>query len=626
MKSLAIVYDQLDGVDLSFLRGNDIEVLALSAPAMFFLENEDIDFRTPDEFFLVKDYRSEIDKLMPEVVKIFSEYDQSLARTLKFPHAFSGTLPYFLVLFSDILFMEGLIRAIQRIAPPRIVFFGKALPEVKDWSCLEYADLKGANPVGGLSMALTSGIYKKASLLKKGLDGEFVECRGRGDENKLSVRRLAVVATSVWYQIKQRIGYPTVLRRWLLERIVRVVRPNFFPSPLSVSLLVQQGYDLRVLWQFCHFQKLKYRSIFHLRKQAAQLRPTVISNEESLLILHSQIKRHFPIFGNLIIGLISSYQREVVGRVPIMLEKFRGLIKKVQPDRLLLSIGTRDVFDVLFCFEGRRLGLPLIFFQHGGVATYFKSEHWSQFVERPSFFCTKLVVSSEAQREFFLRQEKNSNTEIIALGSLREPIERKSKSIITTRQKKALYLTSPFASYNFRFSTDDSDLNKMEINKSIFSAASETDLCFDVKLHPVEEKEYEPYFNQLKNIYDTGNTKILVGGPAEAIVGRYDLIVIDYLPSYMVSLILGMKLPIICWIGPSVVVTDFFLDSLKKRCYLIEKKSELVEKFQEFQAGALPSKYTDESSYFFGGVNGKESGYRMSTWLDNTTSEFHGKV
>ncbi|MDC3279245.1 hypothetical protein OAV24_00045 [Gammaproteobacteria bacterium] len=626
MKSLAIVYDQLDGVQLSLLRGNDIEVLALSAPAMLFLKNKGIDFRTPEEFYPVKDYRSEIDKLIPEVVKIFSEYDQSLARTLKFPHAFSGTLPYFLVLFSDVLFMEGLIRAIKRSAPPRIVFFGKALPEVKDWSCLEYADLKGSNPVGGLSMALTSGIYKKASLLKKGLDGEFVECGGRGDENKLSVRQLAVIATSVWYQIKQRIGYPTVIRRWILERIVRVVRPNFFPSPLSVSLLVQQGYDLRVLWQFCHLQKLKYRSIFHLRKQAAQLRPTVISNEESLLTLQSLIKSHFPIFGNLIIGLINSYQREVVGRVPIMLEKFRRLIKNLQPNRLILSIGTRDVFDVLFCFEGRRLDLPLIFFQHGGVATNFVSNPYAQFVERPIFFNTKLVVSSEAQREF-LRQEKNSNTEIIALGSLRESIERKSKSIITTRQKKALYLTSPFASYNFRsLFTDDSDLNKMEINKSIFSAASEMNLCFDVKLHPVEEKEYEPYFNQLKNIYDTGNTKILVGGPAEAIVGRYDLIVIDYLPSYMVSLILRMKVPIICWIGPRVAVNEFFLNSLKKRCYFIEKKSELVEKFQEFQAGALPSKYTDESSNYFGGVNGKESGYRMSTWLDKTTFEFHGKV
>ena len=616
MKKLIIIAEDFDLQIGTYVGQSDIEVLALSATAMLSLERQGIEYRTVDSFYSVEQYRADVRQLIEETVEVFAECDSAVNDQIGILFSYSGNLAYFLSLFSDFLYLEGLTREIKKKFPTSTLLVGKRVPELRKWDDLKFNQLKGApTPMGGLSMPLTRGIHTKVALLKIGLDSECVEVENQLVKAVSIARRLRALVSGVLFQVKKRLQNPGILVKWFFTRL-RVLLLNFCRGgALPRSLVIQNGYELTVLWQFLGSRRVMFWPILQLRRRIPSFECRPPDYQEVSELLAGFLQKMIPTFSEQISGLFESYHREIVGRLPVVSAEFSKILARVQPDHLLFSIGDRDVLDTLFGVEGNKRNIPVIFFQHGGVASQFVINPYKRFIEHSELVDHHLILATKAEHRYFLEKKilPGITTPLGSVSQFQTVCARKSG-----RKRRALYLTSPFSSHTFRnFVVESSDRDRLKINQSIFDATRQVDVSLDVKLHPIEQETHLDYFLRLKQARKSHNVNLICGGHGEAILGRYDLVLLDYLPSTLVPFVMRMDVPIICWPSPLAAINPWFISDLKRRCYFVTGKDQLISRLENYKAGTLVSKWTAEFSEQYGGWTGKMPGDKIAEFLES---------
>jgi len=242
-----------------------------------------------------------------------------------------------------------------------------------------------------------------------------------------------------------------------------------------------------------------------------------------------------------------------------------------------------------------------VFFQHGGIASQFVLNPFHRFVEHSTLVPHYLILSTKAEHKFCLSQGEAPRVRTIPMNFHARP--KRVKAVELRRKKIALYFTSPFSSYTFRhLVTESSDVERMLINDSILEVAAELGIALDLKLHPVEAANNYTYFKTLKNKHDAKKVRILIGGAGEALMPKYDLFIVDFLPSSVVPEVLKINVPVICWLSPEAAVNGWFLPDLKERCYIVNSKHELSEVISLYRQGKLQSKWRPEFNQEYGGT------------------------
>jgi hypothetical protein len=260
--------------------------------------------------------------------------------------------------------------------------------------------------------------------------------------------------------------------------------------------------------------------------------------------------------------------------------------------------------------------VPVIFFQHGGVATRFVCNPYQDFVEDSKLVEHNSVLSTKAE-EMYL-QERGGASAVAAVGTISTGVVI-SKSLQLRKKSKSaiLYLTSPMASQTFRnLTTAAPDHHRLRTHQGIFEVVSEMGLDLDVKIHPTEQELYLRYFSQLSEKYQPNKISLIYGAPAEAILSAYNLVLLDFLPSTTAPAAMRLDIPIIYWFDQLDPVNPWFLSDLEERCYFVETKEHLRSRLNAYRNNELPSKHTIDFVKKYGEPTGREAGEKIAELLE----------
>jgi hypothetical protein len=124
-------------------------------------------------------------------------------------------------------------------------------------------------------------------------------------------------------------------------------------------------------------------------------------------------------------------------------------------------------------------------------------------------------------------------------------------------------------------------------------SVAEINLRLDLKLHPREEDRYFDLFTKLIQQMGVDNVNIAYGLPGEMLLQKYDLFILDFLPSALVPFILSRNAPVICWLDNYAEITKAYRLDLSERCYFVSNKAGLDRLLNEYVHGFLPSKWSE---------------------------------
>ena len=116
----------------------------------------------------------------------------------------------------------------------------------------------------------------------------------------------------------------------------------------------------------------------------------------------------------------------------------------------------------------------------------------------------------------------------------------------------------------------------------------------DIKTHPIGANDQLEYFIELAKIKNYTSGKIIGKIPAESILSKYGLIIIDSLGSAMLPYLLSLKTPIILYLKDLNLINKNAYNDLNKRCYIVSNELHLMKVLQKYKKRRLDHKWTKE--------------------------------
>ena len=167
----------------------------------------------------------------------------------------------------------------------------------------------------------------------------------------------------------------------------------------------------------------------------------------------------------------------------------------------------------------------------------------------------------------------------------------------TAKPKKILYSVGQPDHSSFHFyHCLLNDFDRHLWTKNLLKSIQRNDLSLDVKLHPVEWTVYQEYFNKLlmQEKFNKINLEIIIGGSIERILKNYNLLVLDMVPSQVLSAALSMGMNIILFKQPSNFINKDTYADLINRVYVASNVDELDHLLKLFREKKLKNKSSIE--------------------------------
>jgi len=603
---LVIVQSVNDFSSLKKLLSASTDILVLEQSVMVVLDKKGVKYKVIEDYYSADQYVQDSYIYHKKVESLFSQLDKVCENISNFPYAYSGNESYLLTWFDDLLYLEKLIQTLQN-KYEKIFLYATHKPKKISNNLLNFEKLNSYKINGTISIPVERSTKRRVQLIYNSIDLCFVK------DMHSSQKRIP---------LKQKIKRFFNRLYWYIDRKVHMSNsPWTFNTSFRKSLYVIQGaYEVLYLKKYLSgFQYLN--PVTKLRQNIAMERPIDMLGISIDNILKSFMKEHFYFLGGYFDLIINSYHLEVVGRISSFKEQFEYSIQKDKPNLLLLSVGTRDVFDVVCCHVANYYKIPVILFQHGGTSIFSPSAYQKS-VEYNQKVLKTLVVQSGKEGD----KIQNKETMILHMGSI-QMYEKNHTSYVKKPSKDILFCLGPDANVTFRFLLHHYSINKKhQQSVDVLSTIEDITLPVDIKLHPTGEKNsYECYKNIIKN-NQYKNVTILYGGFAEVVSTNYKLIIIDFLGSAIAKHVFCLKIPVIIYDidfdKRGVSVSDDVLFDLCRRCYIARNKNELREILDRYKAGNLPSKWSVDfiDKYVYPVENGNP-GENIARYIDSLCVE-----
>jgi hypothetical protein len=589
---LLIIADEVSDEWCGAVRNVGVDVLALTPNAMLSLGSLDVPYCTVEDFFDLSDFRDQVSTVFADTKIVFEKCDSLVQEQRGISNSYSGNLLYFLLVICDLIYLEALVKKIGQRYKSIELLIDQPLEPLDQWGDLSFVELKG-NPgaMGSISFPLTDGIHRKLQLLTTVLNVQTVIAPLIAKkESKRYIEGLKLYHHRVSRLRQGFASFADLIGALLAEKALRHL-PMHSSWCKPISLVAQSGHEVARLRKFVHMRKLVFYPLYRLRRGI----PTHISDapefEMISRVLEPFLAAILPIFHTRVHGLFSAYHREVVGRLNSIAKEFEALLESLKPDHLLFSTGNRDVLDTLLGVIANKKNIPVVFFQHGGVASRLINNPFQHLVENTELFHHHLILGSRMEGRL-LAQDSPKSATIRVLGSIAS-----YTSFCRERfpKRKAIFPTSPFSTVTFRnYINNGSDKIHHQISEAIIRTSVIVGVELDIKIHPIEKRRYSRYYQSLLAMYGSDKTNLILDIPAETILPRYGLVVLDFLPSTVVQSVLSMDVPVVCFLTDVGVVNDWFLKGLRGRCHFVNDSESLEDAFRDFLAGRLPSKWTQD--------------------------------
>lgn len=569
-KTLLIVPDVVNAnIFVKYHKGT-CDVLAITPGAMLSLDVLNVPYKTFEDIYDTEAFRDDLIDLQEKTENILSELDMMSEEYSPFPYAYSGNINYILSMFANILYLHKISVEIEKYYSS-IYLFSNTEPRELSWGRLSYSDLK--------TFPQSRGLDNKIQILRNLLNVKEV-INGLQD--------LPAVPSTVKVKafLKE---FPIRLKNGMKKKRIPIVEKwDLFDIGVRKDAnlgVVQDGHEVGYLRKY--MPEYKFINIAKmLENKAPYLIPANYDYEHIRAKLHTFLEGCFPRLKLAIESLFMSYHREVVGRLPKIMQEFEKLLYRYNPQMLLYSVGRANVVDGIIAYMANERNIPITSFQHGGSAIVIK-DYFHKYLERDEKTRKTLILSSKAEKE----HANHRGSKCLVHGSMQQ--FQFVNDYSQNHNDKVLYCCSPFIFYNYiNVLYNVSDKHLYQVNRDILEACKEEHLGLDVKLHPVQEDYNFHYFRQLISTVGCSKAQIIYGQLAQSIMKGYGLIIFDFLGTAALLPALSLKVPVILYLRDLSIVNDCVLKDIKERCYIVHNKDMLAEVLNKYAAGNLPSKWS----------------------------------
>lgn len=600
---LIIVQSINDLASLKKVLSKNNEILAFSDSVMIDLDQNGIKYKIIEDFYSSERYNQDASVFRDKVKKFLKHLDKTCENEVNFPYAYSGNEHYFLPWFDDLFYLERLIETLKN-KYNKIYLFSTSEPKKILENHLNFSKFNSRYVNGTISFPLEKSFERKIQLIYDSINISFLK-------DKILTKKNIPIK----YQIK---SFFNRLQFFYYRKfqIKNVNKKKEFSLKNKNVYIIYDGYELYPLKKY--LPKFEYSNpTTKLRQEIQTKKPEDISNIFINDILKSFIDKNFFFLKKYLYVFINSYQLEIVGRINSFKKKFEIIIKKDKPILMLSSIGTRDVFDTICCFVANKYKIPLITFQHSGSASFYYNPY-SKSLE----YNTRVSKNLISQYKKDIYKLNNEFTKVLCMGSVKQ-YEDYHKVRYKKPTKDILYFLGPDLTKSFRELLGNQSVNiQYKQSIDIISAAETLSLSIDLKLHPTGEKNsFESYRKIIKN-NQYQNTNIIYGSFAESISNKYRLLILDTLGTAVIMHIMCLKVPIIIYNCDfdyyKLLIDKSALSDLQNRFYIAKNKIELIGFLKRYQAGKLPSKWSEEiiDNYIFP-LNKGNPGKNIADYIKN---------
>ena len=571
---LVIAQSVNDFASLEKLLSTTTDILVFDQGAMIVLDEKCVTYKVIEDFYTADQYYQDACTYHKKVEDLLSQLDKACESILDFPYAYSGNEHYLLTWFDDLLYLEKLIQTIQN-KYEKVYLYATNKPEKISSNYFNFSMLNSYRVNGTISFPAERSIKRKIQLIDNSIDLCFVKDAPCAQKHIPTMLKVKHFLNKVHGYIGRRVPVKNNKRREHKE----LNSKNIY--------VIQDGYE--VLYLKRYLPKFKYLNpVTQLRQNIEIEQPIDLLSISINNVLEDFIKSYFLFLGKYIHLLISSYHLEVVGRISSFKEQFEYLTKKDKPNLLLLSAGTRDVFDSVCCYVANYCNIPVIIFQHGGHSL-FSYNPYQESLENNQKVLKTLIVQSNKEVD----KIQNNETTTLYMGSIQQ--YEKNHTSYREPTKDVLFCLGPDTNLVFRHLLNYYSINKKHRQSiEVINTAKDVSLAVDIKLHPSGEKDsYDRYATIIKN-NQCKNIDILYGSFGEVVSKNYKLIIIDFLASALTKHIFCLKIPVIIYDRDfdKIRVSDNILADIYRRCYIARDQNELCELLERYKAENLPSKWS----------------------------------
>ena len=571
---LVIAQSINDFASLEKLLSTTTDILVFDQSAMVVLDAKGVKYKVIEDFYTADQYYLDACVYHKKMESLLSQLDKVCESVADFPYAYSGNAIYLLTWFDDLLYLEKLIQTIQN-KYEKIYLYATHKPKKTPSNKFNFEKLNSYRVNGTISFPIERSTKRKIQLIYNSIDLCFVKDANSSQKSVPLKNRIRQFFNRLHGYVSKRVNVILATRRSNTS-----FRKNIY--------VIQGAYEIHYLEKY--LSEFKYlMPVTKLRQDIEMEQPVDISDSFIDKILKSFIKEHFSFLGEYVYLFINSYHIEVVGRISSFKEQFEFLIKKDNPSLLLLSIGTRDVFDLVCCYVANNYNIPVILFQHGGHSL-FSYNPYQKSLEHNQKVLKTLIVQSNKEVD----KIQNEETKVLCMGSIQQ-YKKNHTSYIKKPTKDILFCLGPDANLVFRELLNYYSINKKHHQSiDVMDTVEGISLSVDIKLHPTGERSsYGGYTNIIKN-HQYKNINVLYGSFGEVVSGNYKLIIVDFLASALTKHIFSLKIPVIIYDRDfdKIRISDDVLSDLCRRCYIARNKNELSQLLEKYKTGNLPSKWS----------------------------------
>lgn len=550
------------------------DILALTLPAMAMLKAKGRCFLVLEDIYPHEHVYQNTNEFSTHVASWLKDCDKLCADHLNVQQAFSATGFWILHRLSDLNYIQCIIDRLD--------------------SSYQYIELWSDSDVS--SPPLPKVDFSSLNMPSFGVGLGHVLWFMRAGLPKLVIHNTASLQTK--QHSKQVVGgepWWSLLKRLpdILVRRAKLVR-NRFTNALHKNIgqvwVVQQGYDVDILdsanpqWEFLRIRSNEIKMANSATIDRVVELDTLIATKAETFF-----NQHFPRYTVWLNTWFDQYYQQVVLKIKHYELALEMRMKESKPTALLYSIGAEDVLEEVLCRVANRLSIPVFFFKHGGIAEHFLP---------PSILDPYLELNTTLQRTQFIHsqvEESNYSSLLSVNAVVSGPLSRTKLQYTRSQQKKnILYSVGPPAHYSFKeLRKTISDNDRFTFMNDLLDSCVQHKLSVSVKVHPAEWRVAWDCVRILNTgISDSQyKAKLIAGGAIERIFNQFGLLVLDMISTRVLSMAIGIDIPIILYLPEGSPVNKHYFSDLDRRVYIVRNRQDLNDILLTYQRQGLPSRY-----------------------------------
>ncbi|MDD5503730.1 MAG: hypothetical protein PHV77_00245 [Candidatus Omnitrophica bacterium] len=546
----------------------DIGKVAMTVDAMHAFRQNGMDYRVFDDFFDIGSFRQGNTAMMRQAGELLRLLDRQNEKALEYERAFSGNILYFMTFFTNLYYVYNVCQGLR-----------------KDYNRLYLAGSSYYDKVFDINMDMS-------------LNGLAFHSFNAGLANKVSMVRSLLMPQCYWHNARD---YQGINLPYYLHKASRAARKAgncvFFLGRRGIKLnfqgciyIMQAGYETGYIKD--RMPGYDYiRPLDDIKSAPGFLKATAFEmGQDSLKAVQEFCDKWFDGFMPDIKRLFDSYCRQVACYIASFFNHAQKRFDADKPSALFFAAGACRISEDIYAYIANKRKIPLYYFQHGGTTMFYKHPY-QEYVEQNPVIDKTNMYHSAVELDFF---NKGNAGPSYAPGSDRlydfyhaRQNERKR------RNKKILYCSSVFNSYNYRdMMTNSAERDLFQINNDIIDCVKSLGLSMSVKAHPSDERFNYGYFRHMVNDKKADRVDVMRRIPAEAVIDRYGLLILDYIGTALVPVSLTLDMPVIIYLKDKSLLRSSSEKDLCSRFYVVSCRQELEDCLTLYKKDALESRFS----------------------------------